>query len=125
MGNQKVRKKLIEYTVMAANLTSLLKLELNGGLLLIVMTLICVFHAINQVNIMNIEINFISSQLQIDCALQEALKYVVTVVDMFFHTQQSKFYNCLKCDNFTLNHLCHRKGMHRKHCRNMNLIRRV
>ncbi len=41
-----------------------------------------------------------------------------------FHAQQSKFYDCLKCDNFTLYHLCvvcHKKGMHRKHCRNMEL----
>ncbi len=37
-----------------------------------------------------------------------------------FHAQQSKFYDCLNCDNFTLCHLCHSKGMHRKHCRNRN-----
>ncbi len=38
-----------------------------------------------------------------------------------FHAQQFKFYDCLKCDNFTLCRLCHKKGMHRKHCRTMEL----
>ncbi len=38
-----------------------------------------------------------------------------------FHAKQSKFYDCSKCDNFTLFCLCHKKGMYRKHCRNMEL----
>ncbi len=64
-----MRKKRIQYTVMAANRTSLVKLEQNGGLVLNVMTLICVFHPPNQLNIMNIQTNFISSQLQMDYAM--------------------------------------------------------
>ncbi len=67
---------------MAANLTFLAK-ELNLWFVLIVVTLICVFHATNQVNIINIQTNFIDWQLQMHLALQEALTYVVTVLDMF------------------------------------------
>ncbi len=38
-----------------------------------------------------------------------------------FDAKQSKFYDCLKYDNFTLCRLCHKKGMHRKHYRTMEL----